>query len=521
MLKNIFFGPIMAFLFINAWAQSPIEATLISKSSSEKSLSIDRGDLEDFKEGQHGLIYIQRGDKDRPTLFLIGEGRIVKSFPTKSIWLMEKNYNSGHVVGGEKILVMLDHYEASGRPIRYRQSNVVINQKDYDSVDDFIEKNQNNVPKKFIEHDNEFEESFDIFSEKKISETDVDIKNYDGYKKGGVERVDDELDIELSPKSFEFEKQYIIGDLKREDHRKLLESDGRAFIEKYNNQRFGLTEGLYRKQEKGGPDKTINKKITVSSSYEDAKEKERSKEIIDPKAIAKLKRDGQMWSGDMDDDTLRRYFVTTGLLREKYRRDKAMNELDGHEIMFSYAGNTISHAVSPDVDPSYQMYGYNLNLSYDLHLSRTSFNLKKLSMQFILERGVGYYNVNNINGRSAEGLYGLMLNYYFINNPLTLNQFIWEAGAGIKIGTTTISSDKLAQEYVYQVLDLPALHLLTKYRFHVGDLNEDTLNIGMSAHFGVIYEMKSLRIVNDPVDNVSKTLKANDLKYQFGMSVYF
>jgi hypothetical protein len=187
--------------------------------------------------------------------------------------------------------------------------------------------------------------------------------------------------------------------------------------------------------------------------------------------------------------------------------------------MFNFSNALTSHGNA--TDPNYQGRGYNLGFGYDLHLSRTSEKLKNFSLQFMYETGVTEYNTGVFNARSEESYYGAYLNYYFINNPLTLNSFIWLGGFGIKNGSATIFSPDLSKEYSYQVLVLPALQILTKYRFRSGDLTEDNANIGASLNFGINLDIKHLSVVDRIDDNIDSKMSVNDLKYTVGLSVFF
>jgi hypothetical protein len=221
----------------------------------------------------------------------------------------------------------------------------------------------------------------------------------------------------------------------------------------------------------------------------------------------------------MDDETLRRYFISTGLEHEERRRELVFNELDGNELLFHYSGSLNDHSTS--TDQNYRNLGFSLGLGYDLHLSRTSQDLKNWSLQFILEKGVSDFDIGGVNGRGQEGAYGMYVNYYFINNPLTLNSFIVLAGLGIKAGSISMSSPELHKEYTYQVLTLPALQLMTKYRFRVGDLAENTVNVGAAFNAGLTLDVKRLSVVEGLEDNINGKISMNDIKYLVGMSFYF
>jgi hypothetical protein len=265
----------------------------------------------------------------------------------------------------------------------------------------------------------------------------------------------------------------------------------------------------------------LTDKITVTNVYDLEKEKKNEKNLVDPKAIARINAQGEMWSADMDDKTLRSYFVTSGLLKERMRREASFYELDGNEIQISYFGNTNSHSYNPNNESMYQLKGYQVGFGYDYHFSRISPDLKDWSLTLTIERGVNYYDINKANGRSEEGTYGLLFNYYFYNNPLTVSHFIWNVGMGLKVGTAQLTSDIGTQVYKYQILTLPSIQLMTKYRFRAGDLDEEHANVGASLNAGAVYETKSLRMLDVPSNNIYTTLDARDIKYFFGVSLFF
>lgn len=521
MMKKFYLVILLLAISSRLYAKGVMMARVLYKSSSERTLAIDVGDLDDFKEGDVGNILIQRGTYERPVLFLIGKGRIVKSFPNKSVWLMSKQYIKDKILPNEPVLLLTDRQVSSGRPTKLRQKQIIFSEKDYDSVEDFVENNQNAIPEKFIAYSDQFEASDDVFNEDKIAEIDKEFTTYDKFRNHGTVRVADEYSDEIKSLTYYLNDKYLIGDLKKAEDVALLDNDTNALIDKYNRQKYKLSNGLYREQRKNPVIRDLTDKLSITSMHDDRKIEDQKKEEVSKAATAKIKRDGELWSADMDDDTLRRYFIATGLEREKERREVSMNELDGHEVLISFGSNTSTHVTSADVDPNFQMLGYHINLAYELHFSRTALRNKDWSMQFLLEQAINYYNLNNINGRSAEGLYGAYLNYYFINNPLTLHRFIWSMGLGMKFGMSRMTSDQLSQAYDYQVLTLPSIQLMTKYRFRSGDLSDENVNVGISANAGVIIETKNLRIVNNPSDNIDSKITASDVKYTLGLSFYF
>lgn len=293
---------------------------------------------------------------------------------------------------------------------------------------------------------------------------------------------------------------------------------GEGYQKKVASMKYGVKD-FYRHQEKIPGSHEINKAMSIKSVYEQEREDQKEKEIISPRAIAKQKRDGESWSEDMDTSSLRKYFISTGLEREARRREVALNELDGHEIMLSYSGSLVDQSTA--TDPNYQGRGYHLGVGYDFHFSRVNPDFKKYSIQFVIDRGVVNTDIGGINGRSEEGNYGGYLNFYFINNPLTIKSLIFLGGIGFKLGSAKISAPDLSRDYEYQLVTLPSFQLMGKYRFRTGDLSEETVNVGASANFGMNLDFKNYSTTDEMADNINGKFSSTDLKYYIGLSIYF
>ncbi|MBC7429028.1 MAG: hypothetical protein H7336_10475 [Bacteriovorax sp.] len=510
----LFIGPV--------WAMALEEVTLQELSSSGRSLVIDRGTLEQFKEGIFAKFYVQNGPKEFPKIFLVGEGELVKSFPKKSYWLLKQVYIPDAMKSNSKLLIMTSTDITAGRPLKLTNRHIVMPSSEYSDVDDYLDKNQGNVPAKFVKEGGAYETSPDIFEEDEMKHptpgSDVTVSTYEKYKKKSGNYYSEQYGDITAENYFIGNKQVELGDIRKSEDKKLFDSVSDGAIAKTNNMKYGV-KNFYREQEREKNLPELAKNGTQASTFEEMKYEKKQKDIVSPKAVAKLRRDGDQWSSDMDDASLRKYFISTGIEKESRRRELALNELEGHEIMLHFSNALNSHGNA--TDPNYNGRGYNLGIAYDLHLARTSDNLKNWSLQFMLEKGVTEYDTGVFNARSEETSYGAYVNYYFVNNPLTLNSFIWLAGVGLKNGSASVFSPDLSKEYSYQVFTLPALQVMTKYRFRSGDLTEDNVNIGASLNFGLNIDMKKLSVIDRLDDNINSNISVTDLKYTVGMSVYF
>lgn len=504
------------------WAFGLDEVTLQDISTSGKSMVIDRGVLEKMEEGTYAKFFIQKGPKEYPKVFLVGEGELVKSFPRKSYWVLKKVLIPNVFKPDSKILMLTIDTVTKGRPLKVRNHHVVMSKSNGDDVDAYLDQNKENVPARLVKQSSGYEPSPDVFEKEEMKdltpEADVMVTTYENYKEKGGVYYSEEYGDQTSQKYFIGNIQVALGDIKKAEDKKLFDSVADNYVKKANGMKYGV-KGFYSEIEKVPEMPELNRKGTEASMSDEAKYRRKQNDHVSPQALAKIERDGDQWSADMDDAALRRYFIKTGMEKEARRRELALNELDGHEILIHYSSAMASHSNS--TDPNNQGRGYNLGISYDLHLSRTSANLKNWSLQFMFEKGLVDYDTGVYNARSEETSYGAYLNYYFINNPLTLNSFIWLAGVGVKNGSASVSAMELSKGYSYQVLTLPALQLMTKYRFRTGDLTEDTVNVGASLNFGINLDIKNLSVIDQVDDDINSKFSVNDLKYTIGMSVFF
>lgn len=505
-----------------AMAQALDEVALQDVSTSGKSLMIDRGTLENFEEGIFARFFIQKGPKEFPKVFLVAEGELVKSFPRKSYWILKRVHIPNAIKPDSKILILTSDTVTSGRPLKLKNRHVVLSDSNGGDVDSYIDQNKDAVPSRLVKQGSAYEASPDVFEKEEMRDltpdADVLVTTYEQYKTKGGTHYSDEYGDLTAQKFFIGNKQVALGDIKKAEDKKLFDSVADNYVKKTNEMKYGV-KGFYSEIEKVNELPELNKKGTEASTFDEIKYRRKQAEHVSPLAIAKMKRDGDQWSSDMDDASLRQYFIKTGMEKEARRRDLALNELDGHEVVVHFSNALSSHGNT--TDPNYQGRGYNLGISYDLHLSRTSSNLKNWSLQFMFEKGVTEYDTGVYNARSEETSYGAYVNYYFINNPLTLNSFIYLAGIGIKNGSASVYSPDLTKEYSYQALTLPALQVMTKYRFRTGDLNEDNVNIGASVNFGINLDIKNLSVIDRLDDDINSKISVADLKYTLGMSVFF
>lgn len=494
------------------------EVVVENISSTGRSFVMDRGHLENYKEGDYAKFFVQWGPVRSPKVFLVAEGELVKSFPKKSYWSIRKVHIPNVIKDKTPILVMSDKLVSSGRPNKVINEHIVFSNREYDDLEDYRNKNKDAVPDRLIQKKTQH----GAINQVDMDDTDnylnkdktAILETYEYYKEAPSVVKMTGYTENLPDKFYVGNKLVTVGDINKEEDRLLLSSMSVGYENKVNQMKYGV-KSFYRNAESI---ESKNHKL-VNSVYESIKEEKKAEGNIDSRALAKVKRDGEAWSQDLNDEALRTYFIKTGMEKEKIRRELAINELDGHEIMFYFSNNMTNNTTNED--PNYQSNGYNIGLVYDFHLSRVKDKYKDWTVQFLLEKGLSNYDLGGINAKGDDTIYGGYLNYYLLNNPLTLNSISAFVGIGLKAGQSVASSASLTKEYSYQLMTLPSLQAMLKYRFRTGSYDEDTANVGLSFNLGANLDFKTLSNNDEVVDNINSKLSYTDLKYTVGLSVFF
>ena len=145
------------------WAIGLDEVNLLEISSSAQSISIDRGGLENYNEGSFAKFFIQTGDFKSPKIFLVAEGKLIKSFPKKSIWYFSKVLLPDFIKYNKTLLVLTSNQVKSGRSLKVKQRHVLLSPNEYGSVEQYLDQNKNNVPNRLLNETDKFEESFELY----------------------------------------------------------------------------------------------------------------------------------------------------------------------------------------------------------------------------------------------------------------------------------------------------------------------------------------------------------------------
>ncbi len=493
----------------------------ISSELNRETLVLNVGSLDGYVEGESAELFKEVGEFNFPDTRALGSIELVKVFPKYSYWQFNKKNSDETLTKNAdgsfgEVGVLRHHRAINGRALDLKNKIRLFEREsnaDLSLVDNEIPYDLRQVSE-YAPHNER------TFEEKSLKRADVEVVNNDYLiKKSSTAHSEEhleELEELYAPSLKTVKKEKLEKEIKKTVAKSLAEN----YSQNKERTKYGKID-FYREQEKIPESKDVRKKISTLSVYDEEKQYELESNMITKKALKKIDRDKERWSQEMDDAVLRRYFIENGIEAEYGRRERALSELEGHEVWFKGFGGL--NRSTNTVDDNYQRMNYALSVGYNLHFSRISEDLKNWSMDFYLENAVNFYAINdNFNAEAKDLFAGSMLNYYFLNNPLTLNKFIGHVGVGLKIGQGDAATVDINRTYSYQILGLPTFSAGLKYRFRAGDLSRDTVNVGAAMALGVQYERlnySSAELLEN--GEIYPEFSTNNLKYYLGLHFYF
>ncbi|WP_372652051.1 hypothetical protein [Halobacteriovorax sp.] len=509
----------ISFLLTNCYAQSMDSVEVILASSSGQSAILSVGRLHGVKEGMHAIFMVNSGDLDYPKLEKVAEGELIRSLDNHSYWFFKTLVNPARIKSKQKLIYKTKHDSLLGvRPFKTLSRKRIFTDTTKNEDIDF--ENEVGVPPSLIVEGDEYVKSKELLGTNMTHGHDIEIQEFDLWaKRNGMTKIDDFMRS--------FESQYIdenfkekslhkdeVGKIKSNIYRAQID----GFISKVNKLKYGL-KGFYRDQKKDNDNSFLKDRNDILNVYEQSREEIKRKRILGLESSNKVRRDGDLWSADFDDEALRNYMLKSGIEEEEIRQYKTLTEKTGNEITFRISSSVNNH--STDEDDNHRNNGYSVAVGYEYHLMRTSPTLLKYAIEVYAQRSIENIDLGGINGRFSMGSFGGQFLYYFYNNPAILNQWAWSVGIGARRGNADVTSIELSDSYEFQVVGLPTWSIGTKYRFKTGDSFDDDIPVGAGFNLRLSGERMSLSSVSTNVDDINTTILLNDIKLTVGLSVYF
>jgi hypothetical protein len=526
-LRPIILGALLfsVFFSVASSAQQPpvlesIEILQVSRSG--RSLLLNRGRLEGLRQGMKARLLLQTGTELRPQLATVGYGEVIKAEPNQSAWYLHEIELAQVIRPNQRLVYILEERALQGmRPFEARQKKIILKQGTT-YLDHLDEKNQG-MPKELLGVDeSQFHRSDLHLDVQRPHHEDQVSTNFDGWiEQRGLRFVEPFVEGVRARHVIDPSKVTDLSERQKIEERQVFESYVQAVVRTINAHPEGLSYLYQQDLEKDDFERT-RKMVVFENIYQQFLNERRSDVRIAPRALAKMERDDPLWSADLSDKALRDFMLESGLAEEERRQRLTLDHLQAHEFTFRYS-SSVSRHVSQE-DPNFQGIGYSMSIGYEYQLARVMRQLRSFTVDMELRRSIGFYEMApEINGRFNEGSFGLAMNYYFYNQPFSLNQLAMYTGIGIKRGSADGSSNLLEekQTYGYQMTILPALQIGAKYRFRAGDGYNDNLKLGMGLNFLYSFESKRFNTVDTVREDVSGSFAVRDNKFSVGLSLFF
>lgn len=493
------------------------QAKVVSVSRSGKTIILNRGHLDQIKIGTLAKIFNQTGQLNNPNLIYIGQAEAVQVLPRKSYWYFQELDNSAVYQKGDTLNLVTQEKNLAGRPVKLKTRKVVLPQGK--GIVRYLREEDLGMPSELIFKANEYERGKNYIRTSIERDEDVIAKNFEVWKrKQGLEYIDEYINKVEGRVQSGLKNDINRDEVKKRENDKIFESTVTGIQSKMNNLEFGLS-GLYKEQEKDAELTEVTRRVQIENIYEKKQRERREERFIGPYAIEKIKRQGQRWSADLDDDELRRFFIQSGIERERRRQEFSLDRRAGNELLFR-ATTALTNKTTVE-DDNNQNTGYALLIGYEFHLSRTNPEITNWTIEMNLERALRYYDLGGVNGRFEEGSVFGAVNYYFFNRPDMVRKYLLYGGVGIRRGNATVTSPSLSKDYEFSVFSIPTLQGGMKYRFSAGDEREDGFDVGLGANLLIQSELSRYSSTSEVDDDISALFITTNLRMSFGFSVYF
>lgn len=512
---------IISIMTMACWSQQNIltnnvyDIKIFQASSSGKSIIVERGKLEGLTIGETAHIFYRdsKSTVTNPKYEYVAEGEVVKLKDSQSYWYLKKIRRHYHIRTGKNLAFIMKGRDPR-RPFNTRHVHRLA--PGDQSLIDF--KNQGEMPDDLVFGDEQYYVQDSLIDTKVVSNDDIVTNQVQKWDKFGGEEYDKRLGssrvVLRSPPIVESEKVELI---KKQLDKSVFDSTAIWSMSKVNAQKYGL-EQLYSDAivEKGTG---VRAKTNTPGLYAQYKEKEKEENLISPGATHMIREGGALFSRGMTDKELRKFFIDSGIERELARQKKALEQSLDHEFQLTYSNNMTNHSTTEDA--SYQGSNYALTLAYELYLQRTMDRLRNYTLSAEFERGVGNYDINNINGRFSYGSFNVYIHYYFLNPPISLKRYMPFLGIGYRNGNADVFSPNLTKDYEYEFNVIPSLRFGVKYRFKEGDTDAEFVKLGMGLSLLAQYDSISFTNTSFIEDDVFSSFSTNELKVGIGLNMYF
>ena len=504
--------------------------SLLGTSTSGNTIKIDRGSFERIKQKDIARFLVE-GPGKKPEIFNVGEGEAIKVYSNYSIWHLPKVENIQKLRKAKKLFAAFYSETIKGRKrFELLQKKIVVSQEEVEKkgVDQALRDVLQPVPGTLIKKGDGYSKGKKLVETKVPKKHDVETVNFGTWSKEDDHKFDAELNREVGKKIQDNPKSLANGEIiKKKEMKKIFNSTVDGNIAKVNNSKGGPA-AFYAGQRKDEHLRDFRRRQIIRNVYENYLKERQKRKLQVKMAVEQLALDykrnkktkGGLWSADMDDEQLRRFYLESGVAREQKRQQLLATTNISNEFFFRYQRSFLDH--TSDLSGFNRGVGASFEVGHEFHLVRTSKRLSPFTLGLSVGLGNGFYHLGNqINGKASEKTFGMSVNWYFNNPPYVFRKYIFHLGTGMRVGSANVSSQDLTLDYSYQMQVFPAIYLGAKYHYQMPKEEASDFGIGMNFLFSI----ERIRLnTNDPVasaDNIDGLISLIDIKLSAGLSLFF
>ncbi len=489
---------------------------ILAVSSTKKTVIIALGDFSGLRQGHRGEFIWQNSLED-PRPLLVAQGEAVKVFPDYSIWRIEQLYAPEYLTKGKYLyFVAYEDLLLGKRPFKLFQRKIVVAPGSTPEEYRVDRNRRNSVSPQYREGNYDFNRIEAYTEQLKWGDRDLEkIVQYrrEKYRTKHLSQFEDPGDV------YSVYNGLLIDDtspLRKKYDTEVGESYIAATI--HNFQKAIDHRDLYLDQEKDGLQ--IRKAITYNTNFEKMRDAKKYS-YVNKDLLRTIRHHGPLWSANMSEDQLRKFFVASGILDEMEERERVLYKAVAHEFLFRYTVDMVDNTLAADLGTR-GVGGY-LGIGYEFHLGRTSRALNHLTINTHFLSGTNYYHLGHTNVHSSELVSKIGMNVYLLHPPDNMKKYLWYVGASIKAGRALLKSPDLRQQYYYEFFGFPLLHCGLKYRFDSGDAPDKVVRVGYGINLELSYEPMTMvaRDKVNPDDRIVSEVEVTDTGFLLGFSLYF
>lgn len=442
---------VLGLFFINiAYGAKDYSAQIIQVSKSGKTIYLNKGSLDEIKQGDYGLLIHQKEIGPKKFIFRpVAKLRLLKLYSGRSIWVAYKVFLPKFIQRNEKLMLFSESSMLQGRKALEIKRTSFVTRSDVGSeVRDFMLEGDELAKKKKPYHILD-----SIHESEKHYDADVELVDVQKFEKN---LGDDKLfvaGIYKSPHAKEFSQRMRV---------QSFEKMATAFLNKFNDPGFQYDE-FYKEQKRDQVGYMSDKPIQETYNDNEIRRKEDEKRK-DEQLIESLKDGGKGWSKVYNDEELSRILKRLSVAKEKQRRSRLVGQKFDFQFFIGSGVNFINNENREDPDTTEQSR-FDIEASFEGYVLKELERFEKITFELSARRAQDAFAGESLNVRSTEFSLATHLNWYPFYNPNIIHRHIIFLGIHYRYGSSLLENETSDESGNYTLTTLPGFRLGLKYHF--------------------------------------------------------